>query len=421
MCARTMAPLLALVLGACSQTLTVKVLRYDVDANADARQKYAEARRALRPAGKAREQVVAAQLALARYKGCLHSLNSLVQELLPGLPDPARASAKAKRFGAIDAAFQPTESALAKMESQLSPLSPEAPAPPFEALPVRFSELRDQLERANVETDPAALRRAAAQLQKLPAAELANRGRAASVALDALLQDRSVACVPDDAARYLADVAGSTPRAAAARDPFAEALDKASIRAAADLERARSGDLVPRPYGVWQDLTDPYLMFIVAHPENWRALVESANVDGQGDAEYVLVFESPLDARLKTVTVDPSQVIQARLSIARKVAQAAVAATGLATSSFGVRLPTPSASTPGGGKDAAADTIDFSRMTADEQVARQRNAAEQRRIERLKNDAARLRPITDPESARRALEFLRRELDSPEAAPAGTL
>jgi hypothetical protein len=418
---RPLAPLLALLLGACSQTLTVKVLRYDVDADGDARQKYAEARRALRPAGKAREQVSSAQLALARYKGCLRSLNVLVQDLLPGLPDAARTAAKANRSRAIDAAFQSTEAALAKMEGQLAALPPDSPAPPFQALPVRFSDLREQLERATVETDPAALRNAAAQLQKLPAAELAQRGRAADAALGALLDDRSVSCLPADASRYLAELSSATPRATAARDPFAAALDTAKIRLAADLERARTGDLVPRPYGVWQDLTDPFLMFIVAHPDNWRTLVESTNVDGQGDTEYVLVFESPLDARLKTVTVDPSQVIQARLSIARKVAQAAVAATGLATSSFGVRLPTPASASLGGGKEGAADTIDFSRMTADEQVTRERNSAEQRRIERLKHDAARLRPVTDPESARRALEFLRRELDNPDPAPAGAL
>lgn len=417
--ARPLALAAGLWLCGCAQTLTVKVHRYDVDAAPASRESYAAARRSTRTAAQARDQVDAARLALAHYKGCLRSLNVLVQDLLPGLPD--REAAKDAKRSALDASFQETETVLARMTQQLSALAPDEPAPSFEAQPARWSDLKERLDGAKVVTDPAELRTAIAQLEKLPNAALVERGKAVGVQLDALLGDPSVSCVPADAAAALtsAFAAGSARRARAATDPFTAALDRATVRVAAGLARARSGDLVPRPYGVWQDVTDPYLMYVVAHPEQWRLLVENTKVGGEGDVEYVLVFESPLDARLKTVTVDPSKVIQARLSIARKIAQTAVAAAGMATASFGVPLPTGmggAGDDAGGAAAAGAGTIDYSRMTADEQVGRERNAAAQRTLERLRQDAARLPPIRDVESAKRAVDFLRRELKSADPA-----
>jgi hypothetical protein len=138
--ARPLALAAGLLLCGCAQTLTVKVHRYDVDAVPESRARYADARRGTRTAAQARDQVDAARVALASYKGCLRSLNVLVQELLPGLPD--REGVKAAKKTVIDASFQETEAVLAKMAQQLSALAADDPAPSFEAQPVRVRGAR---------------------------------------------------------------------------------------------------------------------------------------------------------------------------------------------------------------------------------------------------------------------------------------
>jgi hypothetical protein len=412
-----MAATAALTLGGCAQTLTVKVSRYDVDGTTEARQKYEEARRASRPVARVRQEVKAAQAALGRYKGCLRSLNGLVQELFPGLPDRARAIAQ--KDDAIAAAFREPEAELAATLQQLSSLPGDTASPAIERAPVAWSELNDQLDHSHVVRDPAELRKVLGQLSQLPSAALVERARNFRNRLDELLADPTLSCIGPGPLRALAPATDASWSAGARSfaGSFVESFRKASALAAADLAAVRGGDRISRPYGLWQDVTDPYLMYVVAHAEHWRVLVESASVGGTGDVEYVLVFESPLDARLKTVTVDPSKVIQARLSIARRIAQAAVSASGIATTSFGVPLPTAAATgSTASGDQATHDTIDFSRMTADEQVLRDRTAAARRQLDELKRAAAKFGPIHDAESAQRALQFLKLELKTADAA-----
>jgi hypothetical protein len=406
-----------LLLAGCSHTLKVTVSRYDVDAAPGGREKYEQARRKGKLAAEAKADLARAQLALARYRGCVTSLNALVQVAFPGLPD--RDKAVAGKRSAIEATFAPLEKTLASAAAAVAKLSPDDLAPAVPAAEVSWARLQEALAKANVETDPERLRTVLGQLANLPSDVLVAQAKDLTPRLDALLADPATSCVAADARQALnAAIApqesARADRARAFTTSFGQALEGATRTAVADLAAARGGDLVPRPYGVWQDMTDPFLMFISANDAYWRPLIESTKVGGSGDVEYVLVFESPLDARLKTVTVDPSKVVTARLTIARKVAQAAVAAAGIATASFGVPLPTiavtAAANGAGGEKKDPADTIDFSRMTADEQIARERNAAVRRRLEELKRKAADVGKIESPEAAARALRMLQREL-----------
>lgn len=127
--------------------------------------------------------------------------------------------------------------------------------------------------------------------------------------------------------------------------------------AAGSLEGAvDAGDLVSRRHSVYQDLGDPFIAYIAAHP-HWKTIPNGAYVSGDGDTEYMLVFERTLDGRWKAVSVDPSKVIQARLRMARAGLELVAAVGGVAASAFGVPIPKS-------GKSGEFDTMDYSNMTA---------------------------------------------------------
>jgi hypothetical protein len=110
---------------------------------------------------------------------------------------------------------------------------------------------------------------------------------------------------------------------------------------AGNLLAANDADGVRREHVISQNMADPFLAFLAAHPEAWSKPenLNQADVTGDGDTEFVLVLDQGLDGRWKSVTVDPTKVIQARLKIGRSVAFAAAAFLGSAAGGIGIPLP----------------------------------------------------------------------------------
>jgi hypothetical protein len=170
----------------------------------------------------------------------------------------------------------------------------------------------------------------------------------------------------------------------AARDAQVRA-QAAEVIAGVDtsVDRLRGGDLVPRLHECFQDLSDPFVGYLATHPENWQALPNHGRVEGDGDTEYIIVFENCLDGRFKSVSVDPTKVIAARLRIFRKVAQAAVAVGGLAVTGM-TGIPVPALAP--GSADQSKD-LDYSRMTGETELAKARIESYRRSIKSLKDAA----------------------------------
>jgi hypothetical protein len=132
---------------------------------------------------------------------------------------------------------------------------------------------------------------------------------------------------------------------------------------------------------VKQNMSDPFMQYIAKHPENWKDVPNTAHVCGDGDADFILVFDDTMDARWKTIQLDPTAVIQARLRVSRVAAKAVAAIAGSLAASYGI--PVPAATT---GK-SEKESIDFSVMTAEMEYLRQMNDYLAKRLESLKNFA----------------------------------
>lgn len=140
---------------------------------------------------------------------------------------------------------------------------------------------------------------------------------------------------------------------------YAEAMSVVVGSARKDAENALTAEgWFEKRYHVYQDLSDPFINYIINHPSRWRQLPSSAYAAGDGDAHYVLVLDR-LDGQWKRVSVDPTKVIAARARILRTVSNTLVAAAGIATAAFGVPLPLGKPS----GQGDTEDTMDYSVMT----------------------------------------------------------
>jgi len=144
------------------------------------------------------------------------------------------------------------------------------------------------------------------------------------------------------------------------------------------------GDLVLRKYHVYQDLSDPFIDYIAKHSEQWMPIANRGLVAGDGDTQFILVFEDQFDGRFNFVSVDPTKVIQARMRIGRQIAQNLVSLAGVATKAFGVPIPTSLASSHG---ETNSETIDFSKMTAIETQAKLENEEDRKDLDALRKFA----------------------------------
>jgi hypothetical protein len=124
---------------------------------------------------------------------------------------------------------------------------------------------------------------------------------------------------------------------------------------------------IQRRHIVIQDMSDPFIPYIAMHPENWKDVPNTAHVCGDGDADFILVYDDMVDARWKTIQLDPTAVIQARLRVSRVAAKAVAAIAGSLAASYGI--PIPAAMT----NESKQESIDFSVMTAEGEYLRQMN------------------------------------------------
>lgn len=165
-------------------------------------------------------------------------------------------------------------------------------------------------------------------------------------------------------------------RTAEENAPFAN-----KARHAVDSLQETGGDLLERRYSVYQDLSDPFLAYVADHPELWKTLPNHGSVTGDGDTQFIIVFENQLDGRFNFVSVDPTKVIQARMRIGRQVAQSMVSLAGVATKAFGVPIPGTIASDQ---SDKNSETIDFSKMTGLQTQMKKSNEIEGKNMESLR-------------------------------------
>jgi hypothetical protein len=156
------------------------------------------------------------------------------------------------------------------------------------------------------------------------------------------------------------------------------ALQAASV----DVVGPGDSDAIRRDFVVSQDMADPFLAFIAAHPDGWVGEkpnvpdlsgasdgatstangaddegLNSAHAWGDGDTEFVLVLEHSLDGHWKSVAVDPTKVIRARLRVGRSLAFVAAAFGGAAAGGVGVSLPKSAGLSDGGDTDPSVAKV----------------------------------------------------------------
>jgi hypothetical protein len=156
---------------------------------------------------------------------------------------------------------------------------------------------------------------------------------------------------------------------------------RTTTETAAELVTNGDADEVRRDHTLLQNMADPFLAFLASHPEAWSdpENLNKAEVGGDGDAEFVLVLEQGLDGRWKSVTVDPTKVIQARLKIGRSVAFAAAALAG--TVAGGVGIPLPQSAGLGGSSDTDPNIAKVASETKWLELENEKTQAELARLE----------------------------------------
>ncbi|MCG3185350.1 MAG: hypothetical protein ICCCNLDF_03579 [Planctomycetes bacterium] len=154
------------------------------------------------------------------------------------------------------------------------------------------------------------------------------------------------------------------------------------VAAAASL--APSGDLLDRRHEPYQDLSDPFLQHIAKMPHGWKHVGNGGSVSGDGDTEFILVFEKGLDGRWKSVSVDPTKVIAARLRIGRAAVNTVAALGGIAAGAFGVPLGKFGTGSSGAG---SSEIKDYSEMTAELVTAEEQLESGRKELRRIREVA----------------------------------
>lgn len=393
-----MRPFWALLLPAiagCGSSLEYKVYRYDLDSGEKeaANNAYEQAHPSRRTLGAQLMALRGFSEEVRLYKAQLEELNQLVQVLF-GNSDIGTKDA------VIEDAFRPLEHQLKLSTQRLSTLQEThghagVPSGLHSEMVRLWYAIPELLEAQKVEVDRESLD---AVLLSLTAVE------------DTILQERisniskRIPTIAKPSLQTMELVISEDRSSIHALFSSAEAEISSTFRrsvAQLRLLQLASGDLVPRTHNVYQDLSDPFLMYIANNPSSWRPLGTDGRVGGDGDTEFILVFEATLDARWKSISVDPTKVISARLRIARRVLGAIVAVAGVALNAYGVPLPK--------GLGETADTVDYSRMTAEETMLKLKNRAFRSDLEDLRSFAGQQKAtLTNENSESLRQQILRR-------------
>ena len=146
--------------------------------------------------------------------------------------------------------------------------------------------------------------------------------------------------------------------------------------------------------------------YIAANPDYLKELDNRVRIRGYGDTEFILVFENVLDGRCKYMSIDPKEVIRARLRVTRQVAGAVVAVAGIAANAFGIPIPS-SLTTPE--KEGTPGTVDYSDMTAETSWIEKRNSMIEKELESVRSFAiTELRGLSEENAERVHGQLLRR-------------
>jgi hypothetical protein len=352
--------------AACTTTLDFRVDRYDLDAGAAGGGAAATARstyNGLHPRrGTLNEQLeILAQIEshVDNYISGIKGLNVVVQYAVPAGDPAKRARDKTAEIQRIATPLQTAiKEARLRLRARAKDTTDKAPAAPVENLREvsrLWFGLDAQFKKQNIEIKKDNLEKVLGQLAQ------AGQGTALQDLVAKLSAEKDQLQLDEGTKKFIESTLSQ------AEVSLAVSQSGASGRIADFLQVG--GDLIARHHKVYQDMADPFLVYIAAHPENWRPLDNRATVKGDGDTEFVLVFEQELDGRWKTVSVDPEKVIRARLRVSRKVAGALTALAGMASKAYGVPLPPSLAKDPNLG-----DTLDYSKLTGEEELMRERNS-----------------------------------------------
>jgi hypothetical protein len=141
-----------------------------------------------------------------------------------------------------------------------------------------------------------------------------------------------------------------------------------------------SGFGVARRHVTVQDMGDPFIAYIAQNPKNWQPIPNAASVSGDGDTEFVLVFEDGLDAHWSSISVDPEKMIRARLRLGRSVGKAIAAASGVVAGALGVPVPKADGN--------ATEDVDYATLVAQGEELELRNERTRRQLRELARFAA---------------------------------
>jgi hypothetical protein len=376
---------LFLLFASCSQQLTFKAERYDLDqitSGSTGTQARAVYERLHPPVMTLEIQKIYLQelsRAYSDYSRSLQAMNYLVQ----ALGDPEQAARRGvEKATAIDNLIKPIiaeiDAEIKRIDRYIDKYGALHPAVPVErALLDRMDNLPGQFIGQKIETEKSTVQTVVAQLKKLGVEKLKKTLDTAAEEMKRI-PDTDSQLVQITAMRNSLNAVSSSDL----QDQIAANVGAAKTRTKelkTDIE-GLGGDLVMRTHQVYQDMSDPFLVYVAGHPENWKILDNYAQVKGEGDTEFILVLEQQLDGRWKSVAVDPEKIVRARLRISRRVAGAVTALGGIALKAYGVPLPPSlSASVKFGG-----DSVDYSRMTGEEEVTRERNALLRSKLRELK-------------------------------------
>ncbi|MBI3817274.1 MAG: hypothetical protein HY286_01180 [Planctomycetes bacterium] len=385
---------LAAAAVSCKSRLEYHVESYDLGPPRNAGMEIKEARKiyeVYHPAtpdlGSQLEQLARLKSAAEEYKEYLKQLDLIGQKLFDVSQDKIDERAKS-----IDAAFEPYQKAVASGIDQIDRLmkhhgSGQPPAGIGASIGSEWALLQDLLAKSEFEQDMAALTTIIKQFREVNNTILNNKCAETEASIRAMTARADAAANVKKSMNAVAELLKNKNPDEAVRLASKQLKDSFEKTSSANIAiQMVTGDLVPRIHEIYQDMSDPFITYLAAHPENWQMLPNTAKAVSEGDAGYVLVFEDVLDGRWRDVSSDITKIVDARLRIARGALNAISAAVGVAATSFGVPLP-PSLHPNG---QADVDTIDFSRMTGEEEMLELENQKSRSAIAELRNSTRRL-------------------------------
>ena len=369
----------------CGSELNYRVAVYDIDSE-EARAEYdkchPDVARTVNAATQYADYLILKRR-VERFRDDLILLNVSAQ-LLPvmtsGDPNIAKIASR-QTEQVVQTITQTFEGLLTAIEEEIKTLKviveevgPTEPAPkPSQDLRALWKETNDKLQQERyVETDPSRFQTVVTQLSPIlrdpnKLEELA--GRVRELRLDVAvpeLEERIKAIGDNDRAK---DLIERTRKQIETPDTLIQQASKAGPTG------------ILRVHIIEQDMSDPYIIYMANNPQGWRRVPNMVHAYGDGDCDFVLVFEDVLEGRWKTVELDPTAVIEARLRVSRVATKAIAALAGSVAASYGVPIPGAKAD------ESKPDTVDFSVMTAKAQYQESMNDFRLRQLRDLREFA----------------------------------